>query len=335
MNEQQINQINHINPSLLNVPKKHWPPLALKIAVGAVIVLILGTGIALASRAWDPLWNPFRPSPEKVLKSMVENMDSISSVHMEADFKMDSAGKSYGDTSFLLKFSGDSDASNPQNTKSDGKLTIGLGIQGIQLSGEASYILSGKDLFVMLSSLPNIPFLPIDLSSLKGKWIKMTELSNNTEKSGEIMDIVKSLNDNGTIVLVKKELADEKIGDVNAYHYIVGLKEEGIKEFVKILLKETSDLTTSSDEDIQTQADEIAQKIGALEIEHWIGKKDNLLRKSKIEARIMQDNAETLFSLTINLSDFNKPVSVKTPDIYTNAEDLIKDFAPLLEGITK
>ncbi len=335
MDEQQINNINQISPNLLTEPKKpFWKFLWVKIVVGVLVVAILGTGVALASRVWDPLWNPFRPSPEMVLKNMAESMQKVSSVHTEVDFRMDGAGEA-SSTSLVAKLIDNSDISNLQNLKSGGSLTVGLGIQGIQLTGEANYIISGKDLFIMLSNLPNIPFLPIDLSSFKGKWIRMTGLSDNSEDMTGLVQMVKNFSGNGNLMVVKKELPDEKLGKINSYHYVVGLKEDGAKEFIKIILKETSDLTTLSDEAMQAQSDEIAQKIGALEIEYWIGKKDELLRKVKLETRFVDDSQEAIIGITLNLSDFNKPVSVKAPDIYTNAEDLMKDFAPLLEGLVK
>jgi hypothetical protein len=334
MDEQQINSIGQPKQALLEKPKKSWLSLILKIVAGVVIILILGTGIALASRIWDPLWNPFRPSPEMVLKNMVGKMQKVSSVHTEVDFRMDGVGEA-SSTSLTAKLIDSSDTSDLQNPKSDGKLTMGIETQGVQLSAEASYLASGKDLYIRLNNVPTIPILPIDLSSLKGKWIRMTGLSNDSQELTGLMQTVKNFSGNSNLMTVKKELLDEKAGGVNSYHYIAGFKEEGIKDFIKILLEETSNLTTSSKEIIQAQTDEIAQKIGALEIEYWIGKKDELLRKVKLETRFVDDDQEAVIGITLNLSDFNKPVSVKTPDIYTNAEDLMKDFAPLLEGITK
>jgi hypothetical protein len=334
MDEQQINNIKQPSQILLEEPKKSWLSLVLKIVAGVVIVLILGTGISLASRLWDPLWNPFRPSPENVFKDMSDKMQKVASVRTEVDFRMDGVGQA-SDTFLVAKLTDNSSAVNPQNLQSEGKLVVGLGIQGIQLSGEAEYIISGNNLYFKLTNIPTVPILPIDLSSFKGKWIKMTGLSDNSQEATGLMEMIKNFSKNGSIMTIKKELADEKAGGVNSYHYIVGLKEEGIKDLVKSLLKESSDLTALTEEELQAQVDQITKQIGVLEIEYWIGKKDELLRRIKLETRFVDNNQEAVIGITLSLSEFNKPVSVKSPDIYTGIENMMKDFAPLLEGMVK
>jgi len=155
--------------SLLQEPKKQfWASLWFKIAAAVVLIILLGAGIALASRAWDPLWNPFRPSPEKVLQKMLENMQKISSVHTEAELKADGAEGAAG-SSFLLKLSDHSDVSDNQNMKSQGKINAEIKSQGVQLSGTASYLGLGKDLFFKIDNLPAIPLLPIDLNQFTGR----------------------------------------------------------------------------------------------------------------------------------------------------------------------
>ena len=52
------------------------------IIIGGIILVVVG-GIlgALATRVWDPLWNPFRPEPTEVIEKMTLEMEKLKTLH--------------------------------------------------------------------------------------------------------------------------------------------------------------------------------------------------------------------------------------------------------------
>jgi hypothetical protein len=312
--------------NMLPEPKKFfWKSLWFKITVLIALFVVLGAGIALASRIWDPLWSPFRPSPEEVLQGMFENMKKISSAHTEADFNMEAGEASMGSISF--KLIDDSDSSNPKDPKSKGSMNLTLGMQGMQFSADLSYVLTGNDFYLKLDKIPAIPMLPIDTSILKGKWIRIPGYPLDSEKMVGILDIVENFSA-GDIVFIKEELKDEKVGDKLAYHYIVGLKENKLKDLLTQLIG-LSPLGSYSGTDM-TDVEEIAAKLGNLEMEYWIGKKDKMLYRSMFDAKMTRDGEAVGFNLDMALSGFNEPVIVTAPSDYVEAEDLQEMLMPLI-----
>lgn len=83
---------------------------------------VVGVGTSLATRVWDPLWNPFRPNPEKVLAKTASQMKELKTYHNKtvfvADFKNKEGFKIEGD------FSGDSDNADGNNPKLAGKFNL-------------------------------------------------------------------------------------------------------------------------------------------------------------------------------------------------------------------
>jgi len=72
-----------------------------------------------------------------------------------------------------------------------------------------------------------------------------------------------------------------------------------------------------------------------VEADYWIGKKDLLLRRAKMQAKIIDENRGVNVGIEIRLSEFNKPVKVEVPKDYMNAEELMGTFAPLFQGPMK
>ncbi|MDP2910359.1 MAG: hypothetical protein Q8N58_01045, partial [bacterium] len=69
MNEENITQnIGPISPIKPKTPFKINKMLIIKIGIAAVVGVLVLTGVALAARIWDPVWNPFRPEPEEVME---------------------------------------------------------------------------------------------------------------------------------------------------------------------------------------------------------------------------------------------------------------------------
>ena len=100
--------------------------LVTKIIIGAFLVLILGTGAALATGIWDPIWNPFRPEAEKVITKMAEKMRDVKTSHLQMDFGISIKNETAAD--IVMKMEADSDKNDSNNLKSAGNISLNLSL---------------------------------------------------------------------------------------------------------------------------------------------------------------------------------------------------------------
>jgi hypothetical protein len=116
-----------------------------------------------------------------------------------------------------------------------------------------------------------------------------------------------------------EKLADEKIGDVDTYHYKVTLSADALINAIADLAKSTG---AGADVDAQQMAE--AQKFlkdSVLEVELWAGKQDLLLRQTKVHFNVnlkdipeMQGATALIdFLLTNTASKINQPVTITAP----------------------
>ena len=116
-----------------------------------------------------------------------------------------------------------------------------------------------------------------------------------------------------------EKLADEKIGDVDTYHYKVTLSADALINAIADLAKSTG---AGADVDAQQMAE--AQKFlkdSVLEVELWAGKQDLLLRQTKVHFNVnlkdipeMQGATALIdFLLTNTASKINEPVTITAP----------------------
>lgn len=227
-----------------------------------------------------------------------------------------------------IKFSDDTDSSDPQNSKSTGNTNLKIEYSGIQFLADAEYVLLGKDIYLKLNKIPAIPFLPVDLNVLKDKWIKIP--MENFEGSEGLSEIIQDLNSNGDAALIKEELPDDKIRNVETYHFVIGFDGNKLADLIKRML------TAGGESELaQEQITQIVKNINGLDAEFWVGKRDYLLYRIKMGAKALRNGAEAVFDISVDLSDFNKPVSVSPPSDYTSVEDLIMQFAPMFQEVAR
>lgn len=292
----------------------------IKIIIGIVLILVVGVGLALATRIWDPVWNPFRPTSEKVINEMILKMGKLKTLHF--DTKIGLVGKEGTKEVFQLSMDFDTDLDNTdsQSPKSVGGFYIALGFEGMQfsLAGESKII--EQDSYLKLTTIPALPFLEpffeilgIDLEEIKDQWIQINEeqlmktllgssytpeieeeIQKEKEQQGQIIQKIKTILENKRLYIVKREYPDKEIKGKKTYHYLVALNEKEVKQLIlepyKALI-ETMKFGTSPTEEqwqefqreISIQLDEFFAKIGDITAELWIGKEDNLLYKVKGE----------------------------------------------------
>lgn len=306
-------------------PKKSGAGFVIKIIAGVVILGVVGVGVSLATRIWDPLWNPFRPSPEKVIEEMTTNMEKVKILHFNWGIDIFASEKDAGEFKVFIGLEGDSDATNSENLKVALDFNIGLAIQtqayaknkeeNFSLAitsktiGEVSY-LRLNTIIIPADLEPFLLMFDISLDEIKGQWIKidkeaLEELGGETYSSQEMSKeeqekLVKKLKEvfaKRKIYYIKEEMSDEKINGKKVYHYLLALDKEEIKKVIPEMFKiimESSGQSSGVDEftsafvigGLTESINKFFEKIGDITAEIWIGKKDKLLYRIKGEKEI-------------------------------------------------
>jgi len=373
--EQQINLKGRINGANLEaeVPKSNFEAdlrgfekpesskSKKKIILGAIVglmVVIVSAVMVLAAGIWNPVWNPFQPSSEEVLAEAFENMSGLNAVHSKIIYNIDlEAEESF---SGRITMESDTNLFDVSNPKSQVVIDLSVSAQGIEFffNGEACSM--DEVFYFKIGSMPipvslGLSQLGIDANDWTNKWFKFDskELGmsfiktlSDQEKIEMEQEIVHLLSDYPIAKVVEK-LADEKIEGQNAYHYLMALDKENVKQFLVGLLEivnkyyEIDNLMNMPEEDKQEildGIDELFEKTGGIDFEIWIGKKDKLIYKvtgqksfdlSEIEVEEMEAG-EGILSLDFDMSfsKFNQPVEITAPE---DSQSIIEMLMPLIQ----
>ncbi len=356
-------------PVIPTTPAKSPLGLIVKIVVGVLVVAVVGIGVVLATRVWNPVWNPFKSSSEKVIERMFVKMGEIKTAHSEMDVNVEFTGEETGVVSVV--FSGDSDNTEPENPKSTADFDISIAGEGMQFSLAGKLKTVEKVSYLKMTTLPALPMLAmlgIDLSTIKDQWIKFDQesllktmtggtympgmekiMQEQKEKQEEIIKQLEVLFKSTRFYCLKKELPDEKIDGRKMHHYLLALDKEEIKqvgpELYEILSSYSLDAydTSFNKEEFEKSIDELFDKVGEITFEIWIGKKDNLLYRIKIEKEIDTSKTEegtqgkVTIRFNLELSNFDKPVTIETPENFVEMKDIMQPlmqlFLPQTPGI--
>ncbi|MCD6528320.1 hypothetical protein J7K44_01640 [bacterium] len=233
-----------------------------------VVVLVGFTGV-LASRVWDPLWNPFRPSPEEVIKKMSLEMEKVKTSKEKMEISL--IGKNEEIFELKLNTEGEIDETQPEKPKSKSKFNFVASLtkkeepMGIKFALNGETKLKDEVLYLRFTTLPTIPLFPmvgINLSQIEDQWIKIDQDSiieimkgikkeewtpemeemyrKQAEKERifqkEFQEKIKKILKEEKLFVVKKEFPDEKINKKKVYHYLVALnKEEFLREVLETM----------------------------------------------------------------------------------------------------
>jgi len=327
-----------------------------KIIAGAVVLGVAGLGVCLGTRVLDPLWNPFRPSPEEVIEEISTSMEEVKTLHSKGEIEIILKSAISEDKS-LITFEGDSDARDSENMKLDGEFGVtSVGMQKFSLSvsnriiGDTTYLKLNEivgpsdieSLFLMLG---------VNLDEIKGQWIMFGEEALeklggvyssqeiSREEQEKITKKIQELFAERKVYYVKEEMPDEKINGKKAYHYLITLDKEEIKEVVPEILRismESSGQSLGMDEfsiafmigGLTESINQFFEKVGDITVGIWIGKKDNLLYRIEGEKEIDLSNLSAEVSGILNLkiafdfSNFNQPVEIKAPESFKTLEEV-------------
>ena len=334
-------------------PKKHSNATA-KIVLGIIILAVIGGAVFGAYY----LWNYFGLSPDKVVEKMIDKMGDIKTFHSNFKAKIETIGNQTSQTQITLDSDSDfTDSKNPKTSSNFDFQANGEKEKGnLALSGEfrseknVSYFKLNK-----ISISPSLEFylmmLGIKKDSLIGKWLKidkneLEKLNGKTEQpkpsSKDVVEMNKEIGDliKREKVYTIKKMSDETINGKNAYHYVLILNKEKIKkmipDFLDIVKKYSKNnldrLNMIDAKEVEQSIDKFFEKVNGLSIDIWIGKKDYLLYKAKIDKEInasaIKEGAtgKIIITLDLLLSNFDKPIKIEMPK---NSLDL-KDIQSLL-----
>ncbi len=299
--------------------------------VKIIIAVVLGVGVLGAGGffAYKYLYK----TPKKVVAAMQEKMSSKETETYH--YKMDNLTLSgeTDDEPFNIKLSaeGDIDKLDINNPKTKNDISGSFETGGITFSGQLEIRTIEDELYFIIKEIPNIPleYIPIDLSFLENEWIKVSS-SDFSGLYGEDMELNFSKFFNELIKEAEfseiKALKPETVSGVKCYHYQVIIDKDALLEF----MKKNIDIITGEEMTLSNKKslEELLDNIDELSAELWIGKKDNLLykTKSKFNIKIPDTKDKIGVNLEITLSDYNKPIEVEKPKKTKSLEDIMTEY---------
>ncbi|MBU4205015.1 hypothetical protein KKH26_02460 [Patescibacteria group bacterium] len=319
--------------------------LGLLIRVISIVVLlgVVGGGALLATRVWDPLWSPFRPSPEEVISEAFNKMQLLKSSHSEIKLVVDT--KDTDPQKVSLTLSGNSDNNDPENIKSDVKFNLSVvGENSFSLGGDFKMI--GKDGYFRISEI-NVPDIEtlfvmgsgIDLNTIKENWIKFPlgdQFTNQTAETKSFQEtITRMVSENKVYTL--NQLPDQKIEGQKIYCYLAVLDNEKTAKLLADIIVESMKQSGQSGQEmaillgggaIKGMVEEFLNKVGEINFELLVGKEDNLLHGLNFNKVIELTNFEAgrkgmaSIDFEISNSKFNQPVAIEAPIDYKNFEEV-------------
>ena len=308
----------------------------------ALIILFLavfsagGTGIILYYRIWDPMWNPFRPSPETVVYKMMENAKELKSYSTKIDGEITAKNNLDGrDYKLSISANGKSDMRDAKVPKAD--FTVAASLMSVGSKDplaliNANLLAYGSALYLKLGNLNISEPFSIDFSQIQGKWLKINTDSLKkiaeaqgiqAEEMGNISIPYQNFILPENILNVEEQLADEKINGQDAYHYLLKVDNGTLKDFINNAIKNG---INSNDLDISMAKEFFGisiESIGDIYINVWIGKKDYMLYKAELDKTISYYLGAVAINLKINNSEFNSPALIQEPQDAQNVEDAI------------
>ena len=306
------------------------------------IVLLSGAGALSYSQGWFS----FSVSSEDVLSAAIQNMSENNTWHSEAEITIAAESGGAASTVFL-NMQENTDKTDIENPKSDIKFDAELEMEGMSFSvGAEMKVLGQKDIYFRITTIPALSFLDmlgVDFDQLKNQWIKIDEeyfedsLSQN-EMGQEIMELFADKE----ILIIGEEFADEKIDDINCYHYSVSLNKEElviiVPELLEIVMQGNLSLEELSEAEKQETLDETVSnfnefldKIGDINFKVWIGKRDKQFYQFQIEKEIdagelygeeMGIDGNINIDFKMNFSEFNQEMNVQSPEEYKSLDEV-------------
>lgn len=284
-----------------NMPRARKSHTILKLLIVLIILIVLGGAGYFVAGQYINLpqlnfsWNPFGPSPETVIEKMLVNMKDVKSsrTSIQGEFKAISNGTSLGTASIIIDT--DSDMSDPANPKAKSVFSFistpaGLSASSIGLTA----IAVGQESYVKVDdcAISNSDYCSV----IADKWFKIDQDSISSLQQNQLYqspeaEMVKSIQDiilSEEVFSFDKKLASETVSGQDTHHYLVKISKDKLnslanKIFQEVLKSQGEQAGVILGQDMsQVFINTVTDAIGDISMEMWIGKKDYMLYKTKI-----------------------------------------------------
>lgn len=332
--------------------------IVFSIVLGMLVLFTLAQGV-LISGIWNPSWNFYRASADEVVEDALEQMKKLHSYHILQEFGLVVNTENEGRAEMTLK--GEGDMKDREDGMQDADVALSLHLEvrdpeetssamSLDLNGEMKII--GEDIYVKIHQIPEFfgGYLGSSEMSMveqfENKWVKfsiddLAQLSSigrqieipqrDRAKEKELKEKIKEIIFSSGFYTVEKELNDEKIDGVSAYHYQISVDAPQ-------MIKELSPQINSSFKEF-FEIESMGRIFGQLKIELWIGKKDHQIRKIAIRKDIPlreifgsfreeENDGVINFTYTGTYSKLNEQISIEPP---ANAMPLLERLEELLQ----
>jgi hypothetical protein len=261
-----------------------------------------------------------------------------------------------GTVDISINLDGTMDLNDPEESKE--ALKISLGSNMAEGKSVLEIISIGSIGYFKLDEGFDLGF--IDISSVENQWFKVDPAEIKEQLGGlfgdqvSILDQVEEITgDQGIseeqksllediisklpgILKLGEKLANEKMDDVDTYHYKFSLDKDGVMELLMSI-----DTAFPSEELSQEQLDEISTNLDDLDYlegEVWIGEEDYLIRKISVVFTPEPSEEKTIIesvNFSIELSNYNELVQIDAPESSKSLQEFIEGlfsglFSPCL-----
>ncbi len=299
------------------------------------MVLLSGTA-ALATRIWDPHWNPFDRSPEEVLGSALARTMEERTMRSEIDLKID-LRTDEGSMGFDVSLISESDTSESEDPRFKSEFELAFFGQGLRMffAGEAvglEDVLYLKADTIPLPITANMMMIGMNPDQWRGRWISIdprdTGVSFTPDRGLERK--MAELLEEYPVLSSGERLSDTVTDGNRVYRYLFTFDGENLRKFLVGLIEyQAGGIGMYDDEDVRM----IAGLIADLPVEVHIDKKDLLIRKVSASNIFEISNfwfeGEAAVSLEMGLSRFGEPVEISAPDDPTS---FLEIFGSLIGG---
>ena len=330
------------------------PPSRSSAAIKAALLAIVIAGAALGAVFYGKIKN----SPERIIAEMEEEMSEVKTFSGDISVEIKAAEKGKPPFSLTAASKSDIDRTKDENQKSEGNLKITLAAGGISFDFSIDYRSIGEESYLKIVSSPPLPFLA-PLAAMGGQWVKMDEKSllsmypeemreelekkaeENRAKQKEMKEkaeaAFKKVLAGKKVYSFRKELAEEEVNGRPARHYLVAFDKAVLKDLIVEMYglaapemeAEIKTGVVPAKEEFAAELGEFLDKIGEINAEIWIGKKEKYLYRTKfskeIDFALFDSESEGTFSVSadITLSEFNKPLKIVPPEEYKALDEIL------------
>jgi len=327
-----------------------------KIVIIIILIVVGGILSALYTQIWNPSWNPFRPVSKIVLTKMALNMKKLEAFRVNGDFKVKSGNIEIG-TGIILdinridsRLKGVIKTPMPSTEVRFIKINEDLYIEpGTFSSSLESYLTEsvGSKIIEEVEGF-NGKWIRIDMEAAKdmaeilsmwtGKEITINEELYQEKWQEFILEMSKLLIKKD-FYDVKEELPDEEIDNQLFYHYLITLNQSGVEELTSEMTIMTLEyfpvecywtrdeyFILDVEKSIREKVDEYFKAFRDIDLEVWIGQKDNYLHRIKFEKDELENGDAELILMDINFSQFNQSQKIEAPKDFIDSQEILKRF---------